>query len=237
MQADETRAGFCSAGTGEGGIAAAERFCRSLNPCAKLLSLLCFLTCTVSFGKYDVSGLVPLLALPFLGGRAFGRAARGCFSAFAARVDSRRVCGRGESVSRQAVRFGNIFAADFGRHNLACGSAFEDVSVRVGGNDFRPLYPDKRHFGGVGQIQNSVRNSRAVDDDRALPRDNRGRSPQGCARLSAALARFEVCGIPPLPARHNLAYAAEHRQGGVCLQGDEVQGLRRAGIPLEIIAC
>lgn len=72
MQADETRAGFCSAGAGEGGIAAAERFCRSLNPCAKLLSLLCFLTCTVSFGKYDVSGLVPLLALSFLGGALLG---------------------------------------------------------------------------------------------------------------------------------------------------------------------
>ena len=72
MRVDKTQAGFCSAGAGDGGATAAERFCRSLNPCAKLLSLLIFLTCTVSFGKYDISGLVPLFALPLLGGAVLG---------------------------------------------------------------------------------------------------------------------------------------------------------------------
>lgn len=66
MRTDRIRTTFCAV---DGDRAtAAEHFCRSLNPCAKLLSLLAFLVCTVSFDKYDISGLVPLLALPLFGG-------------------------------------------------------------------------------------------------------------------------------------------------------------------------
>jgi len=60
-------------------LAAQESLIHRLHPAAKLLSTIAYIILTVSFGKYDLSGIVPMLLWPVLLFQVSGIPVRTCF--------------------------------------------------------------------------------------------------------------------------------------------------------------